>query len=160
MTQKYRFTVVTFFVLLLAVLLFAVAALMAADRRDSLEGTAGAEATVISTGASRERSAGRGWNVNTWADVRFALPDGRSVTTRLRPSPDTVIDGAKTVRIRYKSHDPRIAATEETSLAFYAGIGLFVSFGVICLVAAHFVSLRDGAVQRGVTRVQDRTSAP
>lgn len=146
MAHRYRFTVATYLVLGLAVLLLLAAAILILDRLSSLADTEGADATVITTSAEMAWERGRYREKTTLAQIRFTLADGRSVTTTLRPAPAS--KGEPTVRIRYKRHNPRQAVTEEPNPWFYGfAIGLFSS-GVLCLVLAHFVALRDGPVQR------------
>ena len=145
MPNRYRFTVVTFAVLFLAVGFALVSAFLVYGRMDSLEGTDAADATVVSVGSTMEPRQNRAGNTEkTWAKVRFTLPDGRAITATLRPAPET--NGRTTVRIRYKRVDPRIV-TEVSASRHYVGGAIFLALGLLCLVLAHFVSLRDGVVQ-------------
>ena len=143
---NYRITAVSVLVLSMSAAFFLLAWHFFSDHLDSLEGTAAADATVIATGSAVARR----YPV-PWAEIRFALLDGRTITATLRPAPSTLKSGETTIRIRYKLRDPRWALAE-SDMDLYLFLVFLVSFGMIFLAGAHFVSLRDGIVQRGRTR--------
>jgi hypothetical protein len=140
---KYRITVVSVLVFLMAAAFFLLAWHFLSDRLDALEGTAAADATVIATGSTVARR----YPV-PWAEIRFTLRDGRTITTTLRPAPSTLKGDEPAFRIRYKLHDPRWVVAE-TNVELYLFIIFLFSLGIIFLVGAYFVSLRDGIVQKG-----------
>lgn len=145
--KKYRITVVSLLALLIAAPCFLFAWQLFAERLDAIEATVAADATVVSTGTSLGGSGARRYPV-PWAEIRFSLADGRTITTTLRPPPFSVASGETAVRIRYKPNDPRYVVAESDSKSFLA-ILTTLSFGVIFLVVSYFASLRDGPVQRG-----------
>lgn len=145
--RKYRVTVVSLLALLIAAPCFLFAWVLFSERLTAIEGTVAADATVVSTGTSLEGAGARRYPIPS-AQIRFSLPDGRTVTTTLRPPPFSVTSGETSVRIRYKPHDPRNAVAESDSKPYLAILSA-LSFGIVFLVIAYFASLRDGVVQRG-----------
>ena len=144
---KYRITAVSLLVFMIAAGCFLFAWGLFAERLDAIEGTVATDATVVSTGTSQGGSGARRYLV-PWAQIRFSLPNGRTITTTLRPAPFVVTSGETTVRIRYKPRDPRKAVADSDAKPYLA-VAFMLSIGVIFLVGAYFASLRDGVVQRG-----------